>query len=660
MASPAWTRVPARVWRICLVIVVAGSVAGCVGMPSNGPAAEFTPSAQSTQPDSNVSVPYPSGPSPTESPQQIVEGFLVASGSDPAYSAVAGEYLTGSAARDWNPSSVKVFGTLTVPASVPAGPHGAPRASVTVTGSVQAEFTGSDRYISPQPTGQATVTWPFQLVKADGLWRISNPPSYRMLDEPDFLYYYKAQDLYFVDQSDQALVPDAVFVPLGGTQTQLVTGLVDALAAKPATSWLAGPASQDVPGPADTEFPAGTKVLSVTVDGTTATVDLGGAAAGTDSQTRELISAQLVWTLTGSPASPSTIQSVVLEIDGKQFTPTAPLPCPGERVLGFFQTQATYQCLNPYLSAPASFYYVNQGQSWSRCGSESQAARQGSIGAVLPLVGRTGAFTNPQCATGRYVSETSLSQPLVQPPVLRAVSMAAVSPDGKYLAIVPPGQNALYIGRLSGAAASFPGRPRLTQPGITAMSWDRDDNLWVAVGGNIFMLQATGTGYEQANFPGEDVTGLSVAPDGVRIAVIVSGSGSGTGSGRELEIGAINQSGPSTPIQRGAPSATLSISAGPPLGASLTDPVALTWYGADDLLVLKHARAGTALWEVPVDGQSATQLQNTPQGMISITADGPANVLVAGLSGNQLAVSTGLEGPWQPLDQQGQDPAYPG
>ena len=658
MASPAWTGVPGRVWRMCLVIAVAGSVAGCVGMPSNGPAAEFTPSAQSTQPDSNVSVPYASGPSPNDSPQQIVEGFLVASGSDPAYSAVAGEYLAGSAARTWNPSSVKVFGTLNPSDSVPmsAGPHGMPRASVTVTGSVQAAFTGSDRYISAQALGQATVTYQFYLVKVDGLWRISNPPPYRMLDEPDFLYYYKAQDLYFVDQSDQALVPDPVFVPLGGTQTQLVTGLVDALADKPATPWLAGPASQGVAGPADTEFPAGTKVVSVTVDGTTATVDLGGAAAGTGSQTRELISAQLVWTLTGSPASPSTIQSVVLEIDGKQFTPAAPLPCPGERVLGFFQTQATYQCLNPYLSAPASFYYVNQGQSWSRCGSESQAARQGSIGAVLPLVGRTGAFTNPQCATGRYVSETSPSPPPVQPPVLRAVSMAAVSPDGKYLAIVPPGKNALYIGRLSGAAASFPGTPRLAQPGITAMSWDRDDNLWVAVGGNIFMLQAADTSYEQANFPGGDVSGLSVAPDGVRIAVIVSGSG----SGRELELGAINQSGPSTPIQRGAPSATLSISAGAPLGASLTDPVALTWYGADDLIVLNHAGTGTALWEVPVDGQPATQSQITPAGMVSITADGPANVLVAGLSGNQLAVSTGLEGPWQTLDQQGQDPAYPG
>ena len=648
MARPAWTGVPGRIWRMCLVMVVVGSVAGCVGMPSSGPAAEFTPSAQSTQPDNNFSVPYASGPRPDASPQEIVEGFLAASSSDPAYSAVAGQYLLGSLARTWNPSSVKVFSTLipALSATMPTGPHRTPRASVSVTGSVQAEFNGSDRYISAVAPGQANVPYNFVLVKVDGQWRISNPPPYRMLTENDFLYYYRAQDLYFVDESDQVLVPDPVFVPLGATESQLVTDLVNALADKPATPWLAGAA--------DTEFPAGTKVLLVNVDGTTATVDLGGAAAGASTQIRELISAQLVWTLTGTPASPSSIQSVVLEINGKQFTPPTQ-PCPGERVQGFFQTQATYQCLNPYLSTPASFYYVNQGQSWSRCGSESQA-RQGAIGAVIPLVSRTGEFNGSQCATSRYVGEASSAPPPSQPPSLRAVSMAAVSPDGKYLAIVPPGKDTLYIGRLSGAAASFPGKPRLAEPGITAMSWDRDDNLWVAQNGNIFMLRAGGTNAESAQFDGGDVAALSIAPDGVRIALIVSANG----PGHQLEVAALNQSGSQAPGRPGPPSVHPLISTGVPLGASVADPVALTWYGADDLIVLDQARTGNALWLVPVDGQPATGLQITPARTISITADGPANVLVAGLSGNQLAVSTGLEGPWQILGAPGQDAAYPG
>jgi Lipoprotein LpqB beta-propeller domain/Sporulation and spore germination len=640
MASQARTRL-SRVWRMCLVTAAAGAVAGCVSMPGGGPAVEFTPSPQSTQQQNNFSLPYASAPQPNAAPLKIVEGFLAASGSDPAYSAVAAEYLAGSAARDWNPGSVKVLSSVTVTDSgpmAPAAPHGALRASVSVTGSVQAAFSGSDRYISAQDPGPATVGYKFVLVKVGGQWRISDPPPFRMVNENDFPSFYRAQDLYFVNQSDQALVPDPVFVPLGASEEQLVTDLVDALTAKPATPWLADAV--------DTEFP-GKITVGVTVDGATATVNLGGAAELRNTKTRELISAQLVWTLTGSPAGPSGIQSVVLEIDGQPFIPPAP-PCPGGRVQGSFQTQATYQCDNPYQSAPGSFYYVNQGQSWSRCGSVSYA-RQASIGSVLPVVGRSGTFNRPQCASGRYVSVTSGAPLLSSPQPLRAVSMTAVSPDGKYLAIVTPGKGALYIGKLSGNAASFPGTARLPGPGITALSWDRSDNLWVAQNGNVFMLRAAGASAEPALFYGEngfsteDVSDLSVAPDGVRIALIVRASG----PGRQLEVAAIDQSGSQAPGQPGAPLVVHPlISTGVSLETSLADPVALTWYGADDLIVLDHARAENALWQVPVDGQPATGLQITPSGTISITADGPANVLVAGLSGNQLAVSTGLEGPW--------------
>ena len=177
--------------------------------------------------------------------------------------------------------------------------------------------------------------------------------------------------------------------------------------------------------------------------------------------------------------------------------------------------------------------------------------------------------------------------------------MTAVSPDGKYLAIVPPDKNALYIGRLSGGAASFPGTSRLNGAGIiTALSWDRDDDLWVAQGGNVFMLRATGTRPEEATLAGGGyVNDLSVAPDGVRIALIVSGVG--------LEVAAVNQSGSQPPSPLGAPSVHPVITSGVPLGASLTDPVALTWYGADDLIVVDQASTGKALWEVPVDGQQA-------------------------------------------------------
>ncbi len=110
--------------------------------------------------------------------------------------------------------------------------------------------------------------------------------------------------------------------------------------------------------------------------------------------------------------------------------------------------------------------------------------------------------------------------------------------------------------------------------------------------------------------------------------------------------------------QRGSPSLTASISKPVQLGPDLLQPDALTWYDADDLIVL----AGTSakkLCEVPVDGQNSSSPQDAPPGATSITADGSMNALVAGLTGG-LSVSTGLEGPWQFLGVRGQNPAYPG
>ena len=79
----------------------------------------------------------------------------------------------------------------------------------------------------------------FKLVKVNGQWRITNPPQFRMLTEPDFSQVYKPQDLYFFDSTGQVLVPDAVFVPTGTSPTTLVTNLVGALLEEPADAMAA-------------------------------------------------------------------------------------------------------------------------------------------------------------------------------------------------------------------------------------------------------------------------------------------------------------------------------------------------------------------------------------------------------------------------------------
>ena len=639
-----------RAWRACLLMAAAASVAGCVSMPNSGPPGEYTAVQASTQPDLNDIGLFPSGPKPTADPSQVVEGFLIASAYYPTDSPTPQEYLTEPASRKWDPGwSVTVFRTVNVPSDAlvvtPAGRHGTKRAVVRVTGAVQAAFNGTGQYVFAQGQVAKTGAYTFQLVQVNGLWRISNPPDYRIIPGWEFPLVYKAQDLYYFDQAYNVLVPDSVFVPLGTSPSQLVKSLVTALTNPPQTPWLKGAAY--------TTFPPGTKVLNVTLDGAAATVDLGGTGMARAGQaTRGQVSAQLVWTLTGSRASPSAIQSVELEIDGKPFIPSAS-SCAASQGQSAFQKQSTYQCDDPNPSAATSFSYVNGGQAWLRCGSEL-LAQQGDIGPVRPMVSRGGVLNGPQCPAAGFVSTNSLAPPPAQLTALPAMSMLAISPDGEHVAFVSPGHDVLYIGTLSGHAVQFQRTPRLIAPGITALSWDRNDNLWFVQNGTIYTVSATSKPAQVFGFVGT-ATDLSVAPDGVRIAIIVQ-----DGAASELELAAVNpdSSGQSTSGEMGPPSAHFYLGPAVPLGPNLLDPTSLTWYDADDLLVLDHAGGQNTLWEVPVDGQQA-EPELTPAGAISIAADGLANALVAGLSDGKLAVSTGLGGQWQYLYQPGQDPAYP-
>jgi Lipoprotein LpqB beta-propeller domain/Sporulation and spore germination len=510
---------------------------------------------------------------------------------------------------------------------------------VTVSGTLQASFDGSGQYVSAQGPGQAPGSYPFTLVKVAGQWRINNPPDYRILTASDFQLFYKAQDLYFFDPQDETLVPDSVFVPLGATMSQLLDNLVSALVAGPKTPWL-----QDA---ADTELPAGSTVSSVTVAGSTATVNLGGAAVTATARQRELFYAQLIWTLT-APAAQLPIQSVVLEINGKPQTPLAS-PC-GSPVAG--QALTAYGCFDPYPSSPTSFYYVDGGQLWARCGARALALK-GQIGAVVPAVDHNGTFTSQRCGTAASVYENSTASPPAQPHTLPALSMAALSPDGKYLAVASAARNAVYLTSLSSGVVSFPAKPRLTGTGVTALSWDGNDDLWVAAGGSVTVLPPGG-GQIPVGISGS-VSDLSVAPDGVRIAFIAQTPGQAPG----LYLAAIGGD-QSTVGNLGGPLYHLQIKQAAVIGPDLTDPVSLAWYDADNLVVLNDAASGNTLREVPVDGQPGQALPVTPPGITSIAAAGSANVLVAGLAGNGLAVSTSLEGPFYPLGDSGQNPAYPG
>jgi lipoprotein LpqB-like beta-propeller protein/sporulation and spore germination protein len=650
----------------CLLAVVTVAVAGCVGMPQSGQVRTFSNKQADTEqnPESEIGL-FPSGPQPNSPPKAIVNEFLLASASYPTDAPIVQEYLADPA-KDWKPGwAVTVLKNYIVTSRGmvrTTGPHGGERAVVGVSGPVLATLTGTGQYVlASAQGGNSTQTYQFDLVKVGGQWRILNPPpTYRLVTETEFPQAYQSQDLYFFPSAStqnffaatgaksSMLVPDPVFVPTGTSPAPLVTQLVTALRGGPSTTWLQGAAN--------TAFPPGTKILGVLLSGATVTVDLGGTAASADTQTLERISAELLWTLAGPTASVQTIQSVELERDGQAWSPPS-APCATGQAQTAFQVLASYECYDPYPSVPASFSYVGAGQPWSRCGSESEA-QDGSIGAVVSVFGRTGSASKEQC--GGYVDPQPFT-PLPHAPQTPALSMAAVSPNGHFVAGVspPPDQSTLYVGPAAyGTAGAFATSERLkNDPGITAISWDRDNYLWVAQNDNIWVVPGNGTTKTQVvnPFGGAQVTSLAVAPDGVRIAAIVQ-----TDSGAELELAAIERAGgPQVGVQRGSFGPQFTIEPAVQLGPNVLDPVSLTWYNADTLIVLDAASGGNTLMEVPVDGEQATALPVTPSGVISITADNTANVLVVGLSNDKLEFSASIAGPWEAVGNGGGSPVYP-
>jgi hypothetical protein len=657
MASTGPWRRLARVRRACVLAALAASVTGCVGMPNSGSPGTFGATPQDTTPDSDFIGALPAGPAANWTPTEIVTGFLNASASYPVYSAVAREYLVGTASKAWDPNwSVQVVDQVNVPLSADYGPAGR-QATVDVTGTVRASFNGSGQYVGAQQNhgGALTTDWPFKLVKVNGQWRITNPPKFRMLTEPDFSQVYKPQDLYFFDSTGQVLVPDSVFVPAGTSPTALVSNLVGALLKNPQTPWLQN-GTNPTPPAAVTAFPRGTTMSPVAVDGTTATINLGGAAASATPTAREQIAAQLVWTLTGPQAGqqtgPPNIQAIQLEINGKPWTPQTP-PCPGVSGQSPAQKLAMYSCKNPYpLATSSAFYYVGNRQAWSRCASESQV-NTGFIGSALPVFGRTRVSAlGPACGSPVQAS-SSPAVPPAQPHGVPPLSMVAVSPDGKYAAGVSADGRAVDVWA---AGASKPSSTLATS-GVTAIGWDRRDYLWVTQKDDTTTLVVqtnnnSDHGQITNSFQGK-ITGLSIAPDGVRVAAIVQ-----TQSGPQLQLAAIGSVSPA-PGQPGSPFVRTSIGPTVQLGPNVLRPIALTWYDADDLLVLAGAGSQTTLWEVPVDGQPAAKLPGALPGAISITANSAQNALVVGLTGNRMEVSASLVGPWQPLGGGGQNPAFP-
>jgi Lipoprotein LpqB beta-propeller domain/Sporulation and spore germination len=591
-------------------LFIAALAAGCVSMPTGGPVQSY-PVTQGTGAPNQPNVQFqPQKPGDGWSPQQIVQGFLAASASFGNYSRVALQYLTPQAQKVWNyPTWSAVIYKEGPDAADPVYPTAAKNAeneknaktaTVQVTGTIQATLKGSTYSV---PSTSATRSSsdappPFKLAKgADGQWRISFAPEEILLTSGSFANDYQLRNLYFFDPTGRYLVPDPIYVPLRAPG-DLLNGLVQDLITPP-DDWLSGGATK-------TALPAGTKLSGVTVvDSVTALVNLTGSIAkdGGNAALMEQVSTQLLWTLSGSRQNGSTgaVQSVEVKLNGH---PWFPPDSPGNPVQQKSQSKTA-----PPTGANSVYYYVDSaGYLTSRQGTGGKPQR-------VQLLG-----------TG--------------------YTQVAVSPSGKYVAALRG--TALYTGLLGDALEK-------RGSGYATMSWDGSDNLWTAQGGQVFMYRVTVTVRNRIgqlnpvpvtvnNPPAKDVgiafTALRVAPDGVRVALVIENG--------ELTFGAISG-------QQGQnPQITLSeVKLTPP--STATTFSGLTWYGPDNVITL--AQPGPAATEYPVSGGYSTQIPVEP-GMKTITAS-LGNLLIAGLTDRTIVADNSLTGAWMSLGN-GVAPAYPG
>lgn len=590
-------------------LLLVACLAGCVSMPSGGPVLSYSVTQGPGSQSQRYLQMIPEPPGAGWSPSNIVRGFLTASASFADRQQTAREYLTASAR--WNPSwSATVFGGTgpdvgQVAFSGNGKPNQATAATVTVTGTVQASLSASGTYAVPSSAASTAEkqSYTFDLVKADGQWRISYAPPRLLLTSVEFNADYQLRNLYFFDAAYRYLVPDPVYVPLQTTPSNLMKGLVEDLINQP-KDWLAH-------GATTTAFPPGTKLLGdVMLEGGTAAVNLGGAITRASDDVRKRVSAQLLSTLSGSSPGQPQVRSVVLSQDGKPWNPPGAQDNP-------VQHDSTYRAPD---GASGEFYNLDGGgQLWRRAGTGDAA---GAVGAPTK-VARIGV----------------------------GYSAIAVSRDGRYLAALRNG--IVYAGPVGGPLA-----PR-TGTGYTTMSWDPNDNLWAAGSNGIVMLRANASPRSAAGAPvqvqvlaaeGNPVPGpftaLSVAPDGVRVAVIIGPS--------ELSFGAIV----AQPAARGGQQAVVKIQLSPFYVSSETNArfQSVTWYDSNNVITLAESASEPALAEYPVSGGTATRIPSQA-GIVSITASN-GSALIAEAKGLLLS-NASTSGSWVTIGT-GLAPAYPG
>ena len=608
-------------WALAAVIVL-GS---CASLPSSGGVRVTGVQAAGGAEQQGIQF-VPAGPGPSWTPAQIVNGFLVASASFANNHAVAREYLYSKYSPQWRPGwaatvveqAPKINPVPVLPAHVTGGPAAA---QVDLTSQHPATLQTAGKYGAGHlVVSSGSQVFHFLLIQVTGQWRIDGlydgakaSPTLLLLTEPDFVRDYQPRNLYFIAPHSAAdvLVPDPVFIPQQAGTKKSAAGLVKALL-RPKAGWLLDATT--------TAFPAGTTLVGLQVSGIKAVIDLGGNAVKASAAQQQQMAAQLVWSLTGSSyGTPTTIRSVVLQVNHKEWRP---------------KRGQSLQLLKDFASwvpaSPASPVYFQ-----SAGGVTAPGIRVLRTGDSAP-----GPVSLPRGFGGLQFSAIAVSPDSAGPPAFAGCR----------------GKNVYVAPLLHGSRVSMQTLPATCE----SLSWDGRGNLWAAGRDGIWMLPGADTGDVDMVITVEDpalspstVTSLRVAPDGVRVAMIVQ-----TKAGAKVMVAAISQ--PTARLVYLAESDEMVT-----VGSDISSPVALSWWDRDHLLVLGRNNGTAQLYDVPLNGQESKPVV-TPAAAMSVATSGSGLVVgtataghARGETGADIWTSDGLNGLWRQVAH-GISPVFPG
>lgn len=621
---------------------IAGVVlAGCVNLPSGGSLGGVNPLPNLERSQILIT---PRGPGIGWQQLDIVKGFLTASGADLA---IAREYLTGKYARDWHPSQTtpRVIDTGFKVASAPPLPQrvtgGQSQGEVTVTSSHLENFVPAGTseagrlQVSSAP---GPYVFRFGLIQIrGGQWRINSitnlngkvSSSVWLITDADFQRNYQPRNLYYLSSvSPGFLVPYPVYIPVGLGLLGSVRQLVEAVRSVPpaGSNWLYNAVR--------TAFPPGT-TISAQVHANQAVVTLGGTAATVAPQTLGQMEAELIWTLTYAPDSAGTgIGFIHLQV--------------GSRSMDLYPSQFTR-------SIPTGPSWPLYYQTVDRLGVPLLESFSPDAHPSPATVDKSDTAKTPgRAATG--ISPVQLPSGVGHGPF----SAIAISP-------AVPGTPANYFGGCRGRTVyvgplllDSESQQRSLPAPCTSLSWDNQNDLWVVAGGDVYVVTSKPTGLQFVIIPNQQViasdsfVSLKVAPDGVRVAMIVR-----TKNGTSVYVSAITKqkNSPVIYLAQGGPVLTV--------GPDLVNPIALSWWDSDHLLVLDRRHDVSQLHLVPLTGGESSKLP-TPQDAMSLAANGTDVAVAVPASAGQgeptVDVSRGAEGAlglWTPVAN-GSTPTYGG